>query len=147
MRKPSKVELFGTLVVLVIAFIWSNSLKTGEESGAQSGAVTQFLLSILDPKGRIPEESFHHFVRKAAHFLEFALLGAVTSFLFGAIRQQTGRVFYSMPVLLVLLVAVLDEYIQFFSGRGSAVTDAVLDFCGGLTGLGLLLLAALKKSE
>ena len=41
----------------------------------------------------------------------------------------------SLPMLIVLLVAVGDEFIQYFTERGSQVTDVVLDFSGALAGL------------
>ena len=145
--KCNGVVLFAVLTALIIAFIWHNSCMSGEESGAQSGAVTEFLQSILDPDGKIPTDRFHHFVRKTAHFVEFALLGALTAGLFWRLRRQTGRAFFSLPVLMVLLVAVLDEYIQNFTGRGSAVTDVMLDFSGGLTGLGLVALGSAMSSS
>ena len=147
MRNHRGMILLTVLTVLIIAFIWNNSCKSGEESGAQSSAVTRFLQAILDPGGKIPEPTFHHFVRKTAHFVEFALLGILIGGLFRTINVQTGRVFFSLPVLVVLLVAVLDEYIQNFTGRGSAVTDVMLDFSGGLTGLGLTLLTAFLKKK
>ena len=135
------------LTVLIIAFIWNNSCMSGEESGAQSGAVTRFLLSIFDPNGRIPEVRFHHFVRKTAHFVEFAVLGVLVGGLFQMIHLQSGHTFCSLPVLLVLLVAVLDEYLQFFTGRGSAVADVMLDFFGGLTGLSLVAISMVIKKK
>lgn len=150
MRKHKSVVLLAVLTALIIAFIWNNSCMSGEESGAQSGAVTRFLQSIFDPNGRIPEVSFHHCVRKTAHFVQFAVLGALIGGLFWMIRLQTGHAYRSLSVLMVLLVAVLDEYIQYFTGRGSAVADVILDFSGGLSGLGLAVLAAFlrkKKSE
>ena len=147
LRNHKGLILLTVLTVLIIAFIWNNSCKSGEESGAQSGAVTRFLQAILDPSGKIPEPTFHHFVRKTAHFVEFALLGILIGGLFRTIAGQTGHAFFSLPVLLVLLVAVLDEYIQNFTGRGSAVTDVMLDFSGGLTGLGLTLLTAFLKKK
>lgn len=146
-RDSKAIILLTALTVLMIACIWGNSCLSGETSGAQSGAVTRFLQSILDPNGNIPEESFHHFVRKTAHFTEFAVLGLLVGSLFRMIGLQIGRAFFSLPVLTVLLVAVMDEYIQFFSGRGSAVTDVVLDFSGGLTGLGIVLLVAFLKKK
>ena len=42
-------------------------------------------------------------------------------------------------LFLVLLCAVLDEYFQSFVFRTSSVSDVVLDFCGGLIGVGVLL--------
>ena len=43
-----------------------------------------------------------------------------------------------MPILVVLLVAVTDESIQNFTGRGSQVTDVMLDFFGAVAGVGFL---------
>lgn len=148
LRQRRLLVLMSILTALMVAFIWGNSCLSREASGAQSGRVTAFLRSILDTDGSIPVETFHHFVRKMAHFAEFALLGMLMGGLFRRIGLQTGQKLRSLPVLLVLLVAVVDEYIQFFADRGSAVTDVVLDFSGGLFGLGLVaLLAFLRKKK
>jgi len=137
-----KTIIIVVLAALFVAFIWSNSLKSQEESGAQSTSVSNFLRQILDPAGRIPVYKFHHFVRKAAHFVEFAILGGLIGCLFQMIRSRTGRGSYVLPILLVVLVAVLDEYIQTFTGRGNRVSDVLLDCYGGLFGLGMVLLVA-----
>ena len=145
--KHKRVILFAVLTLLIIAFIWNNSLASREASGAQSGRITRFLQSILDPGGKIPQESFHYFVRKAAHFTEFAALGLALCGLFRALYRVTGSAHYALPVLLALLVAVADEYIQLFADRGSAVADVVLDFSGALFGLttGLLAIFLFQK--
>ena len=145
--KYRRVIGFALLTLMIVAFIWSNSCKSGAESGAQSGRVTRFLQSILDPDGKIPEESFHHFVRKAAHFTEFATLGLALCGLFRAIFRVNGSAHFAMPVLLALMVAVADEYIQLFADRGSAVADVVLDFAGAMFGLavGVLILFLYQK--
>ncbi len=145
--KYRRIIAFALLTLMIAAFIWSNSCKSGAESGAQSGRVTRFLQSILDPDGKIPEENFHHFVRKAAHFTEFAALGLCLCGLFRAIFRVNGSAHFAMPVLLALMVAVADEYIQLFADRGSAVADVVLDFSGALFGLttGLLAIFLFQK--
>ena len=73
-----------------------------------------------------------------------AVLGILVAGLFRQIGLRTGDSLRSLPVLTVLLVAVLDEYIQHFTGRGSAVTDVILDFSGGLFGLATALLRKKK---
>lgn len=143
MRKYRTTILFALLTVLAIGFIWTNSCMSREASGAQSGFIMQILKPLMDPNGVISEEDFHHGIRKAAHFVEFATLGALVGGLFVTIRVKAERSFISMPVLIVLLVAVLDEYIQYFADRGSQVTDVMLDFAGGLTGLGVAVLLEL----
>ena len=145
--KYKRVILFAVLTLLIIAFIWNNSLASREASGAQSGRITKLLQSILDPAGKILQESFHHFVRKAAHFTEFAALGLALCGLFRAIFRVNGSAHFAMPVLLALMVAVADEYIQLFADRGSAVADVVLDFAGAMFGLavGVLILFLYQK--
>lgn len=142
MPNRRKVALFVILILLLIGFIWGNSLLSKEASGEQSGFWMRLLQPLLNPNGRIPEDAFHQSVRKAAHFAEFAVLGLLVGGLFATIGLLRGKRFWSLPVLMVLLVAVLDEYIQYFSDRGSAVTDVILDFSGGLTGLGIAALLA-----
>ena len=147
LRNRRAIVLLSILTGLMIAFIWGNSCLSREESGAQSGSLTAFLIGILDPNGCIPVEKFHHFVRKMAHFTEFALLGGLMGGLFWRIGRLTGQQLRSLPVLLVLLVAVTDEYIQYFTGRGSMVTDVVLDFAGALFGLGLVALVSILRKR
>lgn len=147
MHHRRAIVLLSVLTGMMIAFIWGKSCLSREASGAQSGRLTAFLLGILDPNGRIPVESFHHFVRKMAHFTEFALLGTLVGGLVRRIGLLTGQRLRSLPVLLVLLVAVTDEYIQYFTGRGSMVTDVVLDFSGALFGLGLLALVSVLRKK
>ena len=137
-----KTIIIVVLAALFVAFIWSNSVKSQEESREQSAVVSNFLRQILDPDESIPEVTFHRSVRKAAHFVEFAILGGLIGCLFQVIRSRTGRGFYVLPVIMVVLVAVLDEYIQTFTGRGSGLSDVLLDCYGGLFGLGVVLLVA-----
>jgi VanZ family protein len=139
-RCHGPLVLLVVLTLLMILFIWGNSCLSQEVSSANSGWITEMLQSIIDPGGKIPVEEFHHFVRKVAHFMEFALLGLLVGTMFQMIRLRAGGRLCALPVLIILLAAVLDEYIQFFAHRGSAVPDVILDFCGGLFGLGIALL-------
>jgi VanZ family protein len=125
------------LTLLIVAFIWSNSCLSREESGAQSGRITAFLLGILDPNGRIPVENFHHFVRKMAHFTEFAALGACLSWRFGMLEKRKRS-----ALLLGFGAACVDETIQLFvPDRGPGIMDVAIDTCGVAAGMILLLLA------
>lgn len=138
MKKAGKYILL-FLTVACLAYIFSNSLKNSSSSSAQSGRIVQLvseLCEVLTGKPVHPDR-ITHFVRKLAHFTEFALLGflgtsAMASF-FGKVR---GRV----HVLLFwgLASAVTDEFLQRFSrGRSPQVTDITLDFAGFLLGLGV----------
>ena len=134
--RKKQLRLFLRLVLAVtLCVIWGNSLVGREHSAAISGGLTAWLRSIGLPVS-------DHFVRKTAHFCEFTLLGAELALL---LRLRGGRGFQCCcnSAFAGLLVAVTDETLQVFSGRGSRVTDVVLDFAG--TVLGILLCTLLAR--
>ena len=118
-----------------IVFIFTNSMQTGTESGQMSGSVTDMINAIL---GTI-HNSFHvshYFVRKAAHFGEFALLALLLCF---SIRSVTHRNDTNKHNLLwvfaafaaAVAVASVDETIQLFvNGRAGSVVDVLIDSSG-----------------
>lgn len=127
--------LFAVLSLAVIAFIWGNSLQSIEKSGGQSKVLSDAIKPQVDPGNKVTPDEFEIFLRKCAHLAEFTALGiCVAGFTVNLGRLKKER-YLSMPLLIVLLVAVVDEYIQHFTGRGTAVTDVVLDFGGAVFGL------------
>lgn len=132
--------LFGVLSLVVIAFIWGNSMQSVESSSEQSKVLSDAVKPQLDPENKIEPYKFENFLRKCAHLAEFTALGiCVAGFTVNLGRLKKER-YLSMPLLIVLLVAVVDEYIQHFTGRGTAVTDVVLDFGGAVFGLAVAVL-------
>ena len=133
---PEKVQLIlrAVLVFLILLFIFSNSLQNGEESNERSGKVMELLRMLLDPHERVAAEQFHWFVRKAAHFTEFAALGSSLWLLMQSVQKLVCFSYLSVP-FISLLTAVTDEYIQSFTGRTSSVQDVLIDFSGALAGL------------
>ena len=112
-------------------------MQSAADSARRSQAVAEFLGRLF---GGIfgPESGITRFVqvnvRKIAHAVEFALLGA-TSICMLAILGWMSTHMVLHGAFLVLLVAVADETIQAYTGRGSSVLDVVLDFAGGLAGI------------
>ena len=134
--RQRQILIFAVLSVLVSGFIFRNSLPSIEESREQSGILVAFLRRILDPDGMWPEAVFHHWIRKLAHLTEFGLLGFCLGGLTDGLKPRFWRGVYAfVPLFCVLAVAVADEFIQSFTGRGSMVSDVVLDFGGGVLGL------------
>ncbi len=134
---------------LWLGFIFGNSLRTGVESSAQSASVVEFVQKIfkrLFPNGwvanAVGEEylRLHAFIRKAAHFAEYAVLGGLFC---GCYRAYTPRLRFSfIPLLGLTLVPVLDEWLQtLVSGRAGAFSDVIIDVCGGFAGFGTVALA------
>lgn len=135
-KRRAQLRLFLLLALIAtVCFIWSNSMVGRAESASLSGRITAWLNGIGIPVT-------NHFVRKAAHFCEFGLLGCELMLLSG-LRSGASPQSISNAAFAALLTAVTDETIQIFSGRGSQVQDVVLDFSGALTGI-LFVSLALK---
>ena len=148
MTKKQQLPLILIFITAALTvFIWSNSMLDSETSGAISNAVTEFISDIF---GEIPKESYedsHHFIRKTAHFTEFALLGVLYTLIKTKLDGKTFSALVFFPVSCTLFTAVCDEFIQSFTGRGSSVRDVMLDFSGALTGILLtLVIAVIRKN-
>lgn len=119
------------MIALMLLFIWSNSLLGSERSNALSGWVERWLKPLVDPQGNITDKAFDYGVRKIAHILEYALLGALM--VFGTAQMKHRSVWQLL--LVVMLAAVIDETIQFYTGRTSQLQDVWIDVCGACIGM------------
>ena len=129
------------LCVVLIGFIFGNSLKDGQESAQSSDVVVDTVKPIVDPEDQIERVEFSFYVRKLAHFTEFFWLGMA---LCGVAEELSRRradcraLLSHYPVcgalLTALLVAVVDEWIQSYTGRTSSVRDVLIDFSGAICG-------------
>lgn len=130
---------FGVMTLLVMGFILSNSLRAGTDSSQQSSRVMALLVKVFPFLPRLFGENLHHFVRKLAHFTEFAALGFFTA---GFLRSLNfTKTKYILGLVYLALVPALDETLQIFTpDRGPSVRDAALDFSGAVTGFAGMLL-------
>ncbi|MGM9561461.1 MAG: VanZ family protein [Phascolarctobacterium sp.] len=120
------------LAVVLVALIFFNSSLPATESGKLSGYLAQFALQISQLLGVSLKGDVEHTIRKLAHFLEFACLGLLWCKVFASFHIS-NRTSNGYILLICLLVAVVDEYIQLFSpGRDGKVMDVLLDFSGAL---------------
>ena len=77
-------------------------------------------------------------IRKSAHFFEYGVLAALLVIDFYlAKKSKINMIVYSL--FITLICAVGDEFYQSFIGRGSNVRDVVIDFSGGVIGVGIML--------
>lgn len=139
--------LLALSVLVNMGWIFYMSSEDRTESGDRSGAVTDAIVDAVYPDfdQRPPEEQesilqrVHRFIRKAAHFSEFMLLGFLTAALvFHLARRYSeltpSRQWY-MPAAFCLAYAASDEIHQIFTERGPRVSDALLDFAGAIGGI------------
>lgn len=131
------LKLCITLLILNVAFIWGNSLLPAEYSRAFSGFVRNVLAMFLPVSGSGDGAEGHHILRKLAHFTEFACLGLLLTCL---VHMYFSRwQCWALPVLSGVLVAAVDETIQFFiPGRGSRISDVGIDALGVILGIVLI---------
>lgn len=120
------------LCITTVAFIWGNSMLGNKESSDVSNSVLGALDPIIRRFGIVSKDDL--WLRKLAHFTEFAALGAELLFL-AAVKRKSGLQAASNCAFASLLVALTDETIQLVRGRNSQVLDVLLDFSGALTGI------------
>ena len=135
-RKDKHLPLATTLLVLLLIFIWGNSLLPAEISAAISGWVWELLGDFSGGELIFDGTMGDGPLRKTAHFIEFASLGMVLLWIMILLRKH--------PLLALaggFAAACIDETIQLFvPGRGPAFTDVLLDTSGVLAGVLILTL-------
>lgn len=133
-RTAPRMRLCIICLLLILTFIWGNSLLPGISSGALSDSVNAMLQKLF-PFLFSGEGSGSGQLRKLAHFSEFALLSICLSWLFGMLRSRLTK--QIPPVLLCgIAAACIDESIQrFIPGRSGNLTDVCIDSAGIITGI------------
>jgi VanZ family protein len=144
--------VFGRLIkywlplILWMCLIFSASTKLG--SPHNTSYFFRPLMHWLFP-GMSEEtlEHIHHYVRKTAHFVEYAVLGFLV---WRAVQFDPAFASFSparrfwFALLLCLFYASTDEFHQIFvPGREAAVKDVLLDTCG--SGCALLVIGSVRK--
>ncbi len=134
--------ILSCLCVAWLAFIFGNSLRTGTQSSVQSSVAVRRVQKIFGwfaPNGWVANATgkdylrLHKFIRKAAHFVEYAVLGGLFCWCFCSFTLRVKWSF--IPLAGVVIVPTVDELLQTaVAGRAGAVADVFLDVLGGLTG-------------
>lgn len=102
-----------------------------------SSEESNFILDALNAfanKMGIPWQFTSFMVRKAGHFTEFFILGALLSKTLRSVFHSWPLPFDTCTLSIGLLAAVCDEAIQHFTpGRASLISDVMIDFSGVIT--------------
>lgn len=128
-------KLYGFAVLVFTGLIFYNSSLPAPDSDETSYFFVHLIAGLnafLDKP--VPLPVLNHYIRKTAHFFEFFVQAVLLCNVFQAARTDRKNS-HGYILLLSLMTAVIDEYIQLFSpGRSGQVTDIILDFSGGFTG-------------
>lgn len=129
-EKITRIFLYVLIVAiaLTIIFIFSNSLKPKDQSLEDSNAVGGIISSLFPPDSDIGKFILEY-IRKIAHFTEYGLLGIEVAIL--VVFYFRKRISVALISLnLSLIVAFIDESLQYISERGPSISDVWIDIGG-----------------
>jgi VanZ family protein len=140
-RKIILLPLLLSATIMVLIFVFS--AQSDSESSRLSIRVTRFVAGLiffefssltLELQDSIVRE-LHGFVRKAAHFGIYALLGLNVFFTVTLLFKRM-KVQITTALLICAAYAAFDEIHQLFRpGRGGSVGDVLIDISGSAFGI------------
>ena len=128
-----KKKLLVILLIITLAVIWGQSALDRGQSTKESSWVFEKIESVM----RFivgPELANERLLRMIAHFGEFFLLSSEAMILCILLGRKTIKGIITV-FMLSNFCALLDETIQIFSSRGSAVSDVWIDTAGAVSGI------------
>ena len=115
-------------------------LSSPQGSMSETSRIIRPLLQFLFPAA--PEETlqiYHSYVRKAAHFTEYAILAFLAVRSLAMTFFEISNLKYLLALATVVLIASIDEFNQSFEiSRTGSVRDVLLDISGGLVMIAVL---------
>lgn len=147
-KKKVTSYIFLTLAIGMTVFIFANSMKTGEESGAQSGVFVNLANRLLGLFGIEPSlESLTFFIRKLGHFGEYFILSVFTALFI--LKSFANKYLPALGLCYCFAVALCDEFIVQMNtaGRGPSFRDVLIDTAGAVTALGVIFLIVYLKRK
>jgi len=140
MTKKYSLRFFIGLSICWVGIIFANSVLPADVSKSLSNIPARLLTNILNSFSiDIHLVNMNALVRKIAHAFEFSVEAILLSILFTSFSKFKD--FFIYVLFLGLFTASIDEYIQLFSkGRGSEVSDILIDFAGTILGICIFLI-------
>ena len=155
MKRKIKTIIIWCLTIIWMAGIFCLSSQSSVESGAVSTAVAETVYENVD----LTPERFEYkndnwliahyemLMRKAAHLLLFAVLGALFAMALSSRVKKKINLFI-ISSLLGIIYAVSDEIHQYFvPGRSFLLKDILIDSAGVIIGAGVIILLFLLISK
>ncbi len=148
-KKINKSDWRGRILRYAPLILWLGVIfwtSTGLASMSNTSRVIRPLLDFLFPDATDATLLIYHgYIRKFAHFAEYAALAFWASLAFSTSSVRFLQKFwYLAAFVLVALIASLDEFNQSFNAtRTGSIYDVLIDISGGL--FMILLFAGIKK--
>ena len=126
-RNRKKYILLNMLLCWIFLIFFMSS-KPADASLKDSSLIVDTLVNIFNLNYKYVDV-LTTIVRKSAHFTEYFILCILSTFTYKGFKGD--KLNFSSVLLLCLLVAVFDEFLQkFIPGRSSEVKDVLIDFSG-----------------
>ena len=139
--------IFAVLTIATFITIFIFSSQNGEKSGSTSRGFTKKIIEILQLDKNLSEdekenliENSQFIIRKLAHFTIYTIAGInIYGFVNTFDMKKKNKILVTL--LVGIVYAISDEIHQMFSGdRTPAVRDVIIDSCGVLFGVEIILL-------
>lgn len=134
----SRLWRYGPIVIWAAAiFVFSSSLFSGSNTSSVLRPLVLWIFPGISDAGLA---LVHGLVRKAGHFLEYAILAVLIARAFrGSTREFLRKHWFAVALVFVALYALSDEFHQsFVASRTASLYDCVIDTAGGFVALALI---------
>ena len=128
------------LVVLCMLSIFLLSNDTADESGEKSGSIIINVVEIIIGRDLTEKEKTNYlekydfWLRKAAHFTIYLILGFLITSLMKEYKEINKKVLL-ISIIISVLYAISDEVHQYFvPGRSCEIRDMLIDSTGSIIG-------------
>jgi VanZ family protein len=143
----------GRVIAYAPLFLWTLvvlGFSTGQASMGETSLIIRPILTFLFPSASdYTIDLYHGYIRKCAHFTEYAILAffAFRAFI-AASTHILRRYRFIAPVIFVAVIASIDEFHQsFVPSRTGSEWDVLLDISGGFFMVVVLWLTRNAKSR
>lgn len=125
--------------------LWVAVIFAASSSAGASGNTSMFIRPLLEWlfPGATPGalDIYHGYIRKLAHFTEYAVLGFIAARAFRFSSVQFVKRFWFLPAFAVVAaIASADEFNQSFNNlRTGSIYDVMIDCAGGATMIATIL--------
>jgi VanZ family protein len=137
--RPNRFWRYAPVVLwMIVTFLASNDSLSASNT---SRFVCPVLLWLYPNISDASMATVHFYVRKTAHFTEYAILALLAARLFlTSSRDALRQGWFVSSFCLIVIYALLDEYHQtFVSTRIGSIYDSLIDIAGGTTALVMLM--------
>ena len=156
MKDKYKIIILAIIIILWMAFIFSMSAKNATQSSNISGGFTYDVLNTFFSNFRGLDKSIQDnivedlqfVVRKGAHFSAYAVLGGLCFVECSYFKGVNFKNRFITAFLVSVLYAISDEIHQYFvPGRACEFRDMVIDSCGVLFGITVVVIFNIIKNK